>query len=110
MSCTSQRSFPLFFTSFHILAFIIFYSTFINVCLHFYCAHCVPVQRVYIYIYIYIYIYRVNQNYVNTDLKDRIRILLSSIPREMYARALNGTDARWLLCFKHDGEQVETVL
>jgi len=24
--------------------------------------------------------------------------------------ALNGTVARWLLCVKHDGEQVETVL
>jgi len=25
-------------------------------------------------------------------------------------RTLNGTVARWLLCVKHDGEQVETVL
>jgi len=25
-------------------------------------------------------------------------------------RALNGTVAHWLLCVKHDGEQVETVL
>ena len=32
------------------------------------------------------------------------------VPREMCVRALNGTVARWLLCVKHDGEQVETVL
>jgi len=31
-------------------------------------------------------------------------------PREKCVRALNGTVARWLLCVKHDGEQVETVL
>ena len=55
-------------------------------------------------------IYRVSQNYVNTDLKDRIQTVLSSIPHEMCVRALNGTVARWLLCVKHDGEQVETVL
>ena len=54
--------------------------------------------------------YRVSQNYVNTGLKDRIRTVVSSIPREMCARALSGTVARWLLCVKHDGEQVETVL
>jgi len=54
--------------------------------------------------------YRVSQNYVNTDLKDRIRTVVSSIPREMCVRALNGTDVRWLLFVKHDGEQVETVL
>ena len=30
--------------------------------------------------------------------------------REICVRALNGTVARWLLCVKHDGEQVETVL
>ena len=54
--------------------------------------------------------YRVSQNYVNTDLKDRIRTVVSSVPREMCVRALNGTVARWLLCVKHDGEQVETVL
>jgi hypothetical protein len=28
----------------------------------------------------------------------------------MCVQALNGTDARWLLRVKHDGEQVETVL
>jgi hypothetical protein len=28
----------------------------------------------------------------------------------MCVRALCGTVARWLLCVKHDGEQVETVL
>jgi len=43
-------------------------------------------------------------------LKDRIRTAISSIPREMCVWALNGTVARWLLCVKHDGEQVETVL
>ena len=32
------------------------------------------------------------------DLKDRIRTVISSIPREMCVRALNGTVARWLLC------------
>ena len=54
--------------------------------------------------------YRVSQNYANTDFKDRIRNVVSSIPREMCVRALNGTVARWLLCVKHEGEQVETVL
>ena len=54
--------------------------------------------------------YRVSQNYVNNDLKDRIRTVVSSFLREMCVRALNGTVARWLLCVKHDGEQVETVL
>ena len=44
------------------------------------------------------------------DLKDRIRTVVSPISREMCAWALNGTVARWLLCVKHDGEQVETVL
>ena len=44
------------------------------------------------------------------DLKDRIRTVVSSSPREMCVRALNGIVARWLLCVKHDGEQVETVL
>ena len=44
------------------------------------------------------------------DLKDRIRTVISSILREMCVRALNGTVTRWLLCVKHDGEQVETVL
>jgi hypothetical protein len=33
-----------------------------------------------------------------------------SIPREMCVRALNFTVARWFLCVKHNGEQVETVL
>ena len=33
-----------------------------------------------------------------------------SIPREMCVRALNGIVARWLLCGKHDGEKVETVV
>jgi hypothetical protein len=36
--------------------------------------------------------------------------VISSIPHEICVRALNGTVARWLLCVKHDGEQVETVL
>ena len=54
-------------------------------------------------------IYRVSQNYVNTDLHDRIRTVVSSVPHEMCVWALNGTFARWLLCVKHDGEQVETV-
>jgi len=45
-----------------------------------------------------------------SDLKDTIRTVASSIPREMCVRALSGTVARWLLCVKHDGEQVETVL
>ena len=53
--------------------------------------------------------YRVSQNYVNTDFNDRIRTVVSSIPREMCVQALNGTVARWLLCVQHDGEQVETV-
>ena len=44
------------------------------------------------------------------DLKDRIRTVVSSFPREMCVRALNGTVIRWLLCVKQDGEQVETVL
>jgi hypothetical protein len=44
------------------------------------------------------------------DLKDRIRTVVSSISCEMCVRALNSTVARWLLCVKHDGEQVETVL
>ena len=33
-----------------------------------------------------------------SDLKDRIRTVVSSVPREMCVRALNGTVARWLLC------------
>jgi len=44
------------------------------------------------------------------DLKDRIRMVVSSIPNEMCVRVLNGTVARWLLCVKHDGKQVETIL
>ena len=44
------------------------------------------------------------------DLKDRIRTVVSSIPLEMCVRALNGTVTRWLLCGKHDGEQIEAVL
>jgi hypothetical protein len=44
------------------------------------------------------------------DLKDRMRTVVSSIPHEMCVRALNGTVAHWLLCVKHNGEQVETVL
>jgi len=54
--------------------------------------------------------YRISQNHVNTDLKERIRNVVSSIPREMCVRSLNGTVARWLLCVEHDSEQVETVL
>jgi len=53
---------------------------------------------------------KVSQNYVNPYFKDRIRTVVSSVPREMCVRALNGTVARWLLCVKQDGEQVETVL
>ena len=45
-----------------------------------------------------------------SDLKNRIRTVLSSVPGETCVQALNGTVARWLLCVKHDGEQVETVL
>jgi len=44
------------------------------------------------------------------DLKDRIQTVVSSIPCEMCVWALNGTVAHWLLCVKHNGEQVETVL
>jgi len=44
------------------------------------------------------------------DLKDRIRTVISSIPREMSVWALNGTVARWLLCVKHNGKQDETAL
>jgi hypothetical protein len=44
------------------------------------------------------------------DRMDRIRNVVSSIPREMCVQALNGTVPRWLLCVKQDGEQVETVL
>jgi len=44
------------------------------------------------------------------DLENRIRTVVSSIPCEMCVRALNGTVARWLLCVKQDGEQVQTVL
>jgi hypothetical protein len=44
------------------------------------------------------------------DRMDRIRTVVSSAPREMCVRALNGTVARWLLCVKQDGEQVETCL
>jgi hypothetical protein len=36
--------------------------------------------------------------------------VVSSIPRKMYVRPLNGTVARWLLCVKHDDEQVDAVL
>ena len=39
-----------------------------------------------------------------------LRTVVLSVPREMCVRTLNGTVARWLLCVKHDGEQVETVL
>ena len=45
-----------------------------------------------------------------SDLKDRIRTVVSSIPRQMCVRALNGIVAHRLLCVKQDGEQVETVL
>jgi hypothetical protein len=45
-----------------------------------------------------------------SDLKDRIRTVVSFIPREMCVWVLNGTVSHWLLCFKHDGERVETVL
>ena len=33
-----------------------------------------------------------------SDLKDRIRAVISTVPHEMCVRALNGTVARWLLC------------
>ena len=65
------------------------------------------VSTVYVFVLL---LYRVSQNYVNADLKDRIPTVVSSVPREMCVRALNGTVARWLLFVKHDGEQVETVL
>jgi hypothetical protein len=54
--------------------------------------------------------YMISQNYVNTNLKDRIRTVVLSIPRETCVRTVNGTVARWLLGVKQDGEQVETVL
>ena len=50
-----------------------------------------------LYVCVCVYIYRVSQNYVNIELKDRIRTVVSSIPREMCVRSLNGTLARWLL-------------
>jgi hypothetical protein len=40
------------------------------------------------------------------DRMDRMRTVLSSIPREMCVRALNGTVALWLLCVKHDDRPV----
>jgi len=45
-----------------------------------------------------------------SDSKDRTQTVVSSIPCKMCVWALNGTVARWLLCGKHEGEQVETVL
>jgi hypothetical protein len=44
------------------------------------------------------------------DRMDLKRTVVSSVPREMCVRALNGTVAHWLLCVKQDDEQVETVL
>jgi hypothetical protein len=44
------------------------------------------------------------------DRIDRTRTVVSSVPREMCVRALNGTVAGWLLCVKQDGEQVDTAL
>jgi hypothetical protein len=44
------------------------------------------------------------------DRMDRIRTVVSSVPRAMCVRPVNGTVAGWLLCVKQDGEQVETVL
>jgi hypothetical protein len=44
------------------------------------------------------------------DLRDRIQTVVPSIPHKMCVWALNGTVARWLLCVKQDGEQVETAL
>jgi hypothetical protein len=44
------------------------------------------------------------------DLQDRIRTVVSSVPREMCVRDLNGAVACWLLCVKQDGEQVDTIL
>ena len=35
------------------------------------------------------------------NLKDRIRTVVTYIPREMCVQALNGTVARWLLCVNH---------
>jgi len=43
------------------------------------------------------------------QFKSPVLNVVSSIPREMCVRTLNGTVARWLLCVKHNGEQVETV-
>ena len=54
-------------------------------------------------------IYRVSQNYVNTNGLFLSRTVVSSIPHKMCVRALNRTVARWSLCVKQDGEQVETV-
>jgi len=43
------------------------------------------------------------------NFKNRIRTVISTIPREMCVQVLNGTIACWLLCAKYDGEQVETI-
>jgi len=47
---------------------------------------------------------------VNIMLTLTSRTVVSSISREMCVRALNGTVARWLMCVKHDGKLVETLL
>jgi hypothetical protein len=44
------------------------------------------------------------------DRIDTTRTVVSSIPREMCVRPVNGTVVAWLFCVKQDGEQVETVL
>jgi hypothetical protein len=54
-------------------------------------------------------VYRRKVHNIN-ELKDRIRTVVASIPREMCVRALNATVARWFLCVEHDDEQIETPL
>jgi hypothetical protein len=52
-----------------------------------------------------------NRKIINiNDLKDRIREVILSIPREMCVRAVRVSVHRWFLCTKHNGEQVETKM
>jgi hypothetical protein len=44
------------------------------------------------------------------ELKGRIQIVVSSVPREMCDRDLNAAVVRWFLCVEHDGKQTETPL
>jgi hypothetical protein len=50
-----------------------------------------------------------NINKLN-ELKDRLQIVVSLVPREMCIRALNATVAPSFLFVEHDGEQIETPL